>query len=362
MAVGCSEPGVVRVIEGRNVAGRFIDDRAYALYAQASEAEARGEFAHALAAYEAAADLDGRSAEIWTRIGAVRCAYKMGAESEDAFERAESRDASYEPLWHERARCELAQRRLDSALRYANRALALDPDRDETVLLHASIVEKLGRTRDAKLELVALTVRRPTSIPGWLALEAFAARNRDADAARAAEGVRQVAPRAAAQIEERRKDGGAALVAELDQALSAGDLSKAKRSAIRARVSSSDVALRAAALGRTELAREQAELVLGADPSNTNARIALAVACDLRGDGDGVRRAMTWSTPGAREALAPPSPLGRLLLAEVVARRVSADAARVWLGPIAEQASADPDALVRSVEQRLRARLAETGR
>ena len=44
------------------------------------------------------------------------------------------------------------------------------------------------------------------------------------------------------------------------------------------------IAVRAAALGRSTAARDQAELVVAADPGDGSARVALCAAADLGGD------------------------------------------------------------------------------
>src|SRR5262249_6370554 len=114
-----------------------------------------------------------------------------------------------------------------------------------------------------------------------------------------------------------------------------------------------ELALRAAALGVLALAREQGELVLGADPADASARIALVAAADLRGDlgaiGD-LMRAMP-------RALTPVSPLGRWIFADVLRRRVGAAAARAFLGgEVGEAREEDP--LLAATEKRVREALA----
>ncbi len=63
----------MRLVDGRPVAGRYIEESAYALYLWAADAEARGDLAAAQRGFEQAALADPESPEIWTRIGALRC-------------------------------------------------------------------------------------------------------------------------------------------------------------------------------------------------------------------------------------------------------------------------------------------------
>lgn len=348
---GCTEAGVIRVIDGREVEGRFISEVAYAYYARGADSEARGDLEAALAAYGAAAEDDKDSAEIWTRIGAVRCELKgQRGDPDEAFSRAEDHDADYEPLWRERARCAFAAGRFDVALAASARAVELDPEREDAAILHAAALTKLSRVDEARRELVALTIRHPAAAEGWAALAALgdAGPARRATDAGPGPGPGRRSPEAgmgrSAQVDP---------LAAIDAALTAGDLAGARRKARSARVLGADLAVRAAALGRLDLAREQAELVLGADPLDGGARIALAVAADLLGDTATLDQTMA----GAPVALpAPPSLLARLLLAELLDRRVGLAAASAWLGPAPLTTGDDP--LLRRVSDRVRARLA----
>ena len=346
---GCTEAGVIRVIDGREVEGRFISEVAYAYYARGADSEARGDLEAALAAYGAAAEDDKGSAEIWTRIGAVRCELKgQRGDPDEAFSRAEDHDADYEPLWRERARCAFAAGRFDVALAASARAVELDPEREDAAILHAAALTKLSRVDEARRELVALTIRHPATAEGWAALAALGDAGPARRATDAGPGPGRRSPEAgtgrSAQVDP---------LAAIDAALTAGDLAGARRKARSARVLGADLAVRAAALGRLDLAREQAELVLGADPLDGGARIALAVAADLLGDTATLDQTMA----GAPVALpAPPSLLARLLLAELLDRRVGLAAASAWLGPAPLTTGDDP--LLRRVSDRVRARLA----
>src|SRR5262249_46255631 len=130
-----------------------------------------------------------------------------------------------------------------------------------------------------------------------------------------------------------------------------------RRAAHHARLPLSEIALRAAALGRLAAAKTQAEVLVGADPSDASARIALAVAADLAGNADALAGALT----GIPAALTPASPLARLLFAELLDRRVGPAAARDFLGALPGE-EAPGDALLEQVARRVRARLAQGAR
>ncbi|WP_437738450.1 tetratricopeptide repeat protein [Sorangium sp. So ce1335] len=353
---GCAAPRVARSVDGHVLVGRHIDARSYTLYAIGAEAEARGDLATALQAYELAEETDPDSADIWTRIGSVRCRLGQRQAAEDAFARARGVDLDYEPAHREHARCDLAAGRLEAALGRVERAILLDPDRDDGLLLRAEILRRLGRTDDARRGLRALLVRRPRSVDAWRALHAIALES----------GDRVSAEQAARRLRELVPPGGAAgrppsprgPLAELDEALVLGQLRRARRLARDADLPLAEVAVRAAALGRAGEAREQAELVSGADPASASALVALAVAADLSGDVDALTRAVDalHATAAGRGPAVPPSPLARLLLAELLFRRVGRDAAIAWLGPLPPPDAGDP--LSQRVAQRVQRELA----
>lgn len=358
LILGCGMPSVVRAVDGREIEGRFISEYAYMLYGVAADAEARGDLATALNTFQAAAEEDEESPEIWTRIGAIRC--KLGPKSgsyAEAFERARSLDPELEPLLVEEARCALSRGKVGEALSRATRAVAQDPNDEEAALLHASLLERSGRGEEARREVRALTVRRPTSTAAWTAQRDLSVRLGDqAAAAQASERLSQLSKaRAGAGPGEHATRAGA--LEALDLALSMGDLDRARKLGRAARVSPAEVAVRAAALGRFAAALEQAELVLGADPSEASARIAMAVAADLSGDQARFSSALT-DLPLKSADLTSPSPLARLLFAELLDRRAGRSAAKAWLGPLPRREEEPPsgDPLRTRIEARVRAR------
>jgi tetratricopeptide (TPR) repeat protein len=349
--VGCGGPTVVRVIDGREIAGRFLSERAYALYAEAADAEARGELGAALSGFSAALGEDPDSVEILSRIGALRC--RLGGDAEAAFERALSVNADYEPALRERAVCALRKGRVDEAIVSARLAVASDPTQDAAVLVLANALERRARVSEAKALLAELVVRRPTSIDAARAQHELALHMHDAPMVLASAGhLRSLGRHLVAETEG---DASPSLsLAEIDAALASGDLPRARRLALHAKVEGADLAVRAVALGNALAAKQQAELIVGADPDNTTAVLALVVALDLLHDAAGMERAL------ARPQRGRTTPLVRVLFAEMLARRLGDEVARAWLAAATpEGAPRVGDALLDATEGRLRARLGQ---
>jgi tetratricopeptide (TPR) repeat protein len=343
-ALGCASPTVVRVIDGREVEGRFISEYAYTLYAIGADAEAHKDLATALQAFEAAAQEDAESPQIWSRIGAIRCRGSgPPEEADEAFEEARDLDPDFEPLEREQARCALHRGQKEKALEHAKRAFELDPDSEEPVLLYATLLATVGRFDEAVRLVQELTIRRPSSMTALRELRNFTvftknqsatadASRRIAELNKGGRGTEVQADITLGAGAARPEGGDAAALEAVDAALAEGDLKLARKLGRRAHISPAEIAVRAAANAHIPLAREQAELVLGADPSDTSARIALAVAADLARDTEVLKRALAELPPGGAGSLAPPSPLARLLFAELLYRRIGPDAARMWLG------------------------------
>ncbi|AGP37569.1 tetratricopeptide repeat protein [Sorangium cellulosum] len=357
LTAACAAPEVARSVDGQILVGRQISARAYALYAIGAEAEARGDLETALEAYELAEDSDPESADIWTRVGSVRCRLGRREAADDAFDRARAIDPDYAPAHLEQARCDLAAGRPAAALGRVERAVLLDPERDDGLLLRAEILRRLGRSEDARLSLRALLVRHPFSADAWRALHAVALEAGDRPAAE--EAARRLRELAARRTAAERPAAPRGPLAELDDALVHGQLRRARRLARDADLPPAEVAVRAAALGRVGEAREQAELVSAADPSSASALVALAVAADLGGDLEALARACdALQAPAGGGAAVPPSPLARLLFAELLLRRIGRDAALAWLGPPGPPAPGARDPLSREVERRVHRDLA----
>jgi hypothetical protein len=204
------------------------------------------------------------------------------------------------------------------------------------VLALAAALERQGRADDAKRWLTGLVARVPESREAQDAALGFATRTGNAalreSSRRALELLGSVTPAARADV---------------DAALLRGELDRARSMAATLRLSSGALALRAAALGNVRFARAESDLVLAADPSDSDARVASIVAADLAHDAPALARALT-DLPGAST---PVSPLGALLLSEVLRRRIGDGAARA-MRAFAGAAETSDDPLVRAVASR----------
>jgi len=333
LGAGCaSSYPVTRMVGGHRVDGRFVGDQAYAAYLKGVVLETEGRFDAAAAAYDEAILHDPDSAELWTRIGALRCsaAPKQGAPANssgpwDAFTRAAEIDPEYEETWTERARCHLRHGQLEQAARAARIATSLDPNRVEPPLVLAQILERQGRLVEARQWLDGLVVREPTSSEAHEAMAGFAGRTHD-------DARREASERALFNLRPSR-DGEKPFkrtrpsLSEIDSALGDRDFVRAENLALSARVSSGALALRAAALGVVAFARAHAALVLNADPSDSDARVAAAVAADLAHDDEALSTTLS-SVPASSTPL---SPLATLLMAELLDRRLGSGVKQTWL-------------------------------
>jgi hypothetical protein len=178
-------------------------------------------------------------------------------------------------------------------------------------LLVIDTAEEGGRSDLARLWLDALVVDTPVPRSTWLKLAAFAAHHRDSGRLyRARRGLRELGADEPPEL-------------ALDDALSTGNLSGARRAAIELRLPPGRLALRAARAGAFGIARDQAELVLGADPDDGDAWLALLLA-----------ESVEPGTPGLAAALArapqeptPPSSDTLPALRELLRRLAGTDAA-----------------------------------
>jgi tetratricopeptide (TPR) repeat protein len=340
VGVACASSNrVTRISAGHRIEGRYIADEAYAAYVSGAVLEAQGRIESARAAYEEAIRHDQESPELWTRVGALRCRTRpdtAAADPWEAFSRAAAIDPSYEEAWTERARCHLQRGELVDAVADATKAVSLDPDRTEPVLVLVNALERRGQLEQAKRWLIGLVTREPGLAEAHEAAQAFASRTGDAALFHASRRA----------LSELRTPGASGAAGDVDDALTRGDFDKARRLAASARLSSGSLALRAAALGKLPFARDQAELVMLADPSNADARVAAIVAADLARDDAALRRALS----NLPESFTPLSPLATLLMGEVLRRRIGEDAALAFGATAGSSESDDP--LVRAVAAR----------
>lgn len=313
------EPGpVTRVFDGVRHEGRYIAPNAYAEYARGALHEARGDLAAALAHYEAALRIDPRSPEIRARIGHLQCRRSRSSgdraaqAARRAFAGAIAKDPRSSIAWFESARCQRKHGNLDAALAQARKAARFDPESVATSVLVAELCEARGDAPCAAAWLDALVAKNPESRPAWNAVLAHAERRRDA-------GRLLRARRALASLGQPPPPHVA-----LEDAFVAGDLGAARRAAVRLRLPPGRLALRAALVGAMPIAREQAKLVLAADPDDTEAWVAALLIADLERDADAfddlLRHPPDEPTPPSAEAVR--------ALHELVSRRAGAESAR----------------------------------
>jgi tetratricopeptide (TPR) repeat protein len=330
LAAACVRvPIVERGYDGHVVDGRFIEPEAYAAFLRGASAEASGDVKGALAAYAEAARFDSSGAEIWTRIGDVRCrADPRDAQADASFARALQLDADDAHAWAGKATCALARGDLVGAHAAAQRAAELDATADgaNVLLAHTAVP---AQSQAARAALVALTVTARDPTLAWEALATWAEAHGDValwaralgELARIAPEKRQDVARAAEQLagageawqaravaaavveaDVRPLAGDHALLARLaiDEAIARGDAGAASRRATRVRLPLDEVAGRALLGGNRSLARELATRVVRADPTATGALMVLAasggadllgVATDIRADGQVVSAA-----------------------------------------------------------------------
>jgi len=329
---GFGADNVTRVYSGHEVAGPYITPEAYAHYAQGILDERAGQLGKAEREYQAALLEDDSSPDLWARLGAVEC--RSGKDPSRSFAQAESLDASFAPLFRERARCALTKGDARGALTAAERAVALDPDDEDASLLVARAYVKLGRAADARRWLLALLLRDPTST---------GAREAHREVAPGTEPAPALPPD---PFGARRPGERRATRAGVDRALAQGDDASARRLAKSAGIGPGELALRAAALGRAQLAKAEAERVLAADADDSDALVAALTAASLEGDRAAFETALSGFGPEPLD----PSPLAVRLLGELLARRVGPDSAETWRRAWALPAAADP--LEASVEAR----------
>jgi tetratricopeptide (TPR) repeat protein len=229
--------------DGVRYEGRFISPEAYSAYAMGVEYETRGELAKALTWYSEARAEDPESPEIWARIGATECFAAEPARGPSAAARAFDNGVRLGPNYYgnyfERARCAERARAFDSGLRDATAAVARRPGDEPANLLVARILLALGRNVDAR---------------AWL--EAFAS-------------YHELSPAMKRALESARKPA------------SPNPQASAKAAPLAATRTAAFAELRA---GKLEAARSQAQIELGADPTNSDAWIALLCACDALRD------------------------------------------------------------------------------
>lgn len=310
--------GVARVVDGQVQEGNFIGPDSYAAYARGAQLEAQEQYPEAERAYTEALELDPNSVGIWTRLGSVRCASGR-ADAAGAFERAERIEPEFAALWYERGRCGLRRDRPREANTAALRALSLDPLHLPTTMLVVESFVQLKQTESALRYLDAAIALYPQlpALTHWKHAILQGRGSADARSARPPE------------------------LEELDRALLNDTSDAARELALELDLGESELAARAIALGKTKAGLTQAQHVQQADPADGTAWVTLLSSADLLRD-----EALYEATLGTLgEEPTAPSPLAVVLFAELLKRRVGADAARAWLRAAEAQAVDNPLAL-----------------
>lgn len=325
---GCSSTpsSVDRVHDGKVWRGRYIHSFSYAWYARGVTLEAQGHLREAEAAYLEAVSHDPESGSAWARIGAVRC-LRGDERADDAFEEGWRTENDRTLLLIERGRCALRTKDLEAALEDGLAAVARSPRSIEASLLIIDALEGLRRDDEAARWLDALAAFTPGArqVHTRRVLQARAR----GDVSRERRARERHLALVSQETLERPSDDPEVDVrgpAAVDAALQRNDLELAQRRATLLGMRGAEIALRAVALGRPELARKQAELVLAADPNDVNGRVALHLAHELLGS----------TPPAPTESRDPlPSsgdlhPLAVMLFGELLDRRVGRLASEPW--------------------------------
>lgn len=282
-----------RIVNGSVVTGRPVAPQAYALYFEASAAEARGELRRARDLYLAAEENDANSPELWTRIGALSCKIRL-AMADAEIRAALELDPWYAPAWRERARCELSRRRFERALIFARRAQVADPSDFQTATLLADIHVKRRAMRAAEAQLVAYALSYPRNQKAWRVLHEFASQNELEHWERYA--ARRLNQHASAQPSqgglscvERSLSDCASVVrdvqqAELVDAILADDLAEAQRYATTLRLPQVRLVALLLKFGKPTLALRLAKLLIAAGPHDSEVRVWGLLAAHRAGD------------------------------------------------------------------------------
>lgn len=343
-ALGClSSSTVVRVVDGREVEGRFVRSDAYALFMEGMLAEGHGHLAAAERLYLAAHRRDPEGVSILVRLAAVRCAWGPGghAPARATFEDALKLDVSYPPTYVERARCAIRRGAMREAESDARTALSLAPEDPVASLLLADVLEQVGRGEQAAQVLDGLALAHPSQ-RAWRAVASLAQRRGDRVRLRAA--ARRLGGR----------EAGLPAHEEVDEALVRGDLPRARDAAGEVHMDAGTLAVRAAALGQWAVAREQARIVLAAEPGHPDAT-AIWLSSPTPGEAFRSMDPTVWrrlvTAPAASSRTL--SDLAALVLADAIRRRIGQDAAATWLAVRGMSPDIDHEPLARPLLARL---------
>lgn len=285
LAMACSGySGTTRLVDGELLAGQPIAPQAYALYLDATLKEANGDLQGARETYLTALEFEGGNADIWTCIGRVNC--RLDPETgDDEFVKALQADRTHAPAWLERSRCELRRGNLDVALEFAKSAQLFAPDSAETTGLIAEVYVRRRDAESALRQWVGYVVLHPENPEGWIELAGLAERQR----------VSHWKVRPSIGAEETTLWGPISPVHPEPQqlvvdAILLNDLTSARAHATAHRLPQLVVLETALTHGRTQLAVEQAKLLLATFPESGDVRTYALIAA-VRANDEGLLEA-----------------------------------------------------------------------
>lgn len=317
--LGCGSNEQVLRREGDEARiGRVVSGTAYAWYLRGQWYEDSGKLVEAEYSYEQGSSADSRSGTLYAALGRVRCLLS-DRKTDGTFAEGMSRADEKLPVLVEESACALRRGRTGVAIQIARDAVKLAPGSEEA---SRALVSALRQSRDSQ---AADSVVRAYRLYSGHALELAA---------------RKIAP-------EHDFPSVADARAQVDAAIRAGDLKQAQNAGVGV-IGSGEIALRAALLGKTELAFEQSTQTLTLDPSDFDARVAELVAQS--------QIALSLTQAGAVRP-ASVSELGILALGLSIAR-YDAPVGRMLSSAAPETNAEDP--LVRELRRQL-ARLAPEG-
>lgn len=277
----CTPHDVVRSRNGELYVERFISARAYEAFVRGRIAEERGRADEAIEAYRTSVDADPDNTLAKHRLAGLLCT-RDASEADALFDDAKRRGDDGAALRLGEGRCHLARRELERAARDGFEALVAAPEDPDVV---AAVVRLW---RDAGQNELGALLEREAVLAGMRSPAGVTDPSNPLPPAPAPETLDAV-----------------------DSALLRGDLPLARRLATGARITPAELALRAAAFDRLDIAREQALLVARADPDDANAAVARIAA-----EGPTLENLRALRTTD-RKTL---SPLGALTLDDILRR------------------------------------------
>jgi tetratricopeptide (TPR) repeat protein len=308
---GCAEyASTTRIVNGREIVGRSISPEAYSAYARGMVFEARGKPQLAVRAYRAALEADPDAVEVQAALARASCSFAPDRADEE-FATAAELDPSFEPTHRDWARCLLARKRPLEAIRHARDAFRATPAEWPATEVLVDALESAGRHREAARYLWGFAALAP-----WdpRPLERISGRPRDSLHAEPAPDPLRIA-------------------------LRDGEDGKAVSIALERRMNDVTLARFALEEARPDFALSRSQLVLSADPRNSDARIVVLLAAFVLEEGRAYRSALRdlWRDHTL------PSPAHAKELAMLLRVKVGEEAATLFL-------AAHGEAVLREVE------------